>query len=503
MSRTFSLAASGNDAQTGERRGPPASRGTRGRRERCISVAGSRDEALHDCWTLDLLAHTEFAQALVVDAEVVAELVEDRLADLLADIVVGRADGLDVLLVEGDSIGHHEVVVLAALRQGDALVEAEEEAATPDARSLAFARGGAALDRDVDVVDSREDFRGDLGDRLANQLAEVRALQDLPQGGRGAPQRAEALATDGGALFAALEFDELPEGGLGLADSVDMATLRDALDDFGPDARGLERAGEARPPDGDDLLRRSEARSELAEVTVALFNRLYRHHDLHHGPIDLGGSEIEEQPVAERDEANCDDFATSDRLRDIDKVDAEVVVHNREFTSAFPRNQPGNSPPSGHELATKTPAAGTDNNGEMLPFFRRQSTQERVERLIREGVGVREAAWELVPVPERNRDLSSDIVTWVRRVMGEMRRPYGIDHVALALAARDQSGRVLCTNSLGVVRPASFYSDDGVSRVRAFLDDAVTAGGEQSVRISAALLSLGDLAFELNLARAA
>ena len=139
----------------------------------------------------------------------------------------------------------------------------------------------------------------------------------------------------------------------------------------------------------------------------------------------------------------------------------------------------------------------------MLGFFHRQSTQERVERLIREGVGVREAAWELVPLAERSRDLSSDIVAWVRRVMGDMRRPYGIDHVALALAARDDTGHVLCTNSLGVVRPASFYSDDGVSRVQAFLDDAQSASGDHSVRISAALLSLGDLAFELNLAHAA
>ena len=140
----------------------------------------------------------------------------------------------------------------------------------------------------------------------------------------------------------------------------------------------------------------------------------------------------------------------------------------------------------------------------MLPFIRRQSTQERVERLIRDGVGVREAAWELAPSDNEARErVARSIVTWVQNIMGEMRRPYGIDQVVLALAARDGAGRVLCTNSMGVVRPASFYEEAGSERIVAFLDDADAARGARSVRISAALLSLGDLAFELNLAKAA
>lgn len=140
----------------------------------------------------------------------------------------------------------------------------------------------------------------------------------------------------------------------------------------------------------------------------------------------------------------------------------------------------------------------------MLPFLRRQSTQERVERLIRDGVGVREAAWALEPLPGGGRrDTALEIIAWVRRVMADMRRPYGIDHVALALAARDQTGHVLCTNSMGVVRPATFYGDEGEDRVLAFLDDAGAIPADGNVRISAALLSLGDLAFELDLARAA
>ena len=134
----------------------------------------------------------------------------------------------------------------------------------------------------------------------------------------------------------------------------------------------------------------------------------------------------------------------------------------------------------------------------MLSFIRRQSTQQRVERLIRDGVGVREAAWELHPDGESPANLAGEIRDWVQKVMADMRRPYGIDHVALALAARDDRGSVLCTNSLGVVRPTSFYEDGSVDRIVAFLDDAELAGSRRPVRISAALLSLGDLAFELN-----
>ena len=140
----------------------------------------------------------------------------------------------------------------------------------------------------------------------------------------------------------------------------------------------------------------------------------------------------------------------------------------------------------------------------MLPFIRRQSTQERVERLIREGVGVREAAWEFTPSDTKERDrVANAIVAWVRGMMGEMRKPYGIDHVVLALAARDAGGRVLCTNSMGVVRPASFYEAAGSEGIAAFLGDTDEVGDAKAVRISAALLSLGDLAFELNVAKAA
>ena len=137
--------------------------------------------------------------------------------------------------------------------------------------------------------------------------------------------------------------------------------------------------------------------------------------------------------------------------------------------------------------------------------MRRNSTHRRVESLIRQGVGVREASWEMAPAgdgPGRER-LAGELATWVREAMATMRRPYGIDHVALALACRDSTGRVLSSSSLGVIRPGSFYGAEGVERIAGFLEDVELVRAAGAVNVSGALLSLGDLAFELDIARAA
>lgn len=152
-----------------------------------------------------------------------------------------------------------------------------------------------------------------------------------------------------------------------------------------------------------------------------------------------------------------------------------------------------------HRIATKNLPGPADNQSDM-PLFNRFSVHRRVERLIRDGIGVRETTWTLAAPgdPDLTRRLIDDIVTWVRESMGEMRRPYGIDHVALALACRDGSGRVVCSTSLGVLRPISFYGDGPESEVNAFLGDVARVSGDRPVQMVGALLSLGDIAYELN-----
>jgi hypothetical protein len=136
-----------------------------------------------------------------------------------------------------------------------------------------------------------------------------------------------------------------------------------------------------------------------------------------------------------------------------------------------------------------------------MQLLRKTQTRRQVERLIKNGVGIRETSW---PVDESaaDGDLVDSIVFWLRHAMSEMRRPYGIDHVAVALACRDGDGRVLCSNSLGVVRPSMFYGDAGAGRIAAFLDDAMGMPAAKR-EIVGAVLSLGDIAYELDTPRAA
>ncbi len=147
-----------------------------------------------------------------------------------------------------------------------------------------------------------------------------------------------------------------------------------------------------------------------------------------------------------------------------------------------------------------------DNLDEMrLPFYRRGAAERRIAEAIRQGVGVTEFSWEAPAAGDaRARHGAIEaILRSIREAMGSMRRPYGINHVALALACRDRDGRVVFSNTLGVLRPESFYGDESESRIAAFLDDVESVPAEQRGRIDGALLSLGDLAFELSLQSAA
>ena len=138
-----------------------------------------------------------------------------------------------------------------------------------------------------------------------------------------------------------------------------------------------------------------------------------------------------------------------------------------------------------------------------MGFLRRPSPHRRVEQLIRRGVGIHEASWALpAPAEVAPAELVEEIVSWVRRSMGEMRRPYGIDHVAFALACRDSSGTVLCSNSLGVIRHgASLGGVESLASLAAFTSHKMIGPEGRSragipeglVRVSAGIESIDDL----------
>lgn len=139
----------------------------------------------------------------------------------------------------------------------------------------------------------------------------------------------------------------------------------------------------------------------------------------------------------------------------------------------------------------------------LLQRFNRPTTV-RLAEAVRSGVGVTECTWDLPGRMEpATAQLVPEIVDWVRETMSGMRRPYGIDHVAFALACRDRSGRIVCSSALGVMRPAVFYTDEGEDHVASFLSDVRFASPGDGAEIVGALLSLGDVAYELGIGQAA
>lgn len=59
----------------------------------------------------------------------------------------------------------------------------------------------------------------------------------------------------------------------------------------------------------------------------------------------------------------------------------------------------------------------------MFGPLRSRTTRRTVERLIRAGVGVQEAAWPLDSEVGTNGDLATAIEGWVREALGHTRRP--------------------------------------------------------------------------------
>ena len=117
--------------------------------------------------------HTEFVQAIVVNAEVVAYFVQYGEANLIANVIVVMADGLDIMLVDANPVGKDEVVVLAAMGEGDAVIEPEKEMALVEVGGIEIIDARGVFDDEVDVVDLAAERLGYLVESLADQPAEV------------------------------------------------------------------------------------------------------------------------------------------------------------------------------------------------------------------------------------------------------------------------------------------------------------------------------------------
>lgn len=128
----------------------------------------------------------------------------------------------------------------------------------------------------------------------------------------------------------------------------------------------------------------------------------------------------------------------------------------------------------------------------MLGFFRQQRTTGKVRELVRRGVGVREAIWEL-PAPEAQDGFIAQVRSWLEECGAQMGRPNGVDHVALALSCRDRAGAVRCSASFGIRPLAEYLGPTGERELRGFLRDARFAAPGEGGVVKAVLLSMGDL----------
>ena len=136
----------------------------------------------------------------------------------------------------------------------------------------------------------------------------------------------------------------------------------------------------------------------------------------------------------------------------------------------------------------------------------RRSLQADVRRALTSGVGLYHTTWPIqnIAAATASEEFIAKLVGWCREVLGEMRRPYGLDYVTLAVALlREGEGQVASVN-YGVLRPSDFYNQSFVEErvretLRSWTNDQLIAGAGAG-SLSAVLFSWGDLTRELLLA---
>lgn len=289
-----------------------------------------------DAVSADRLSHAQLVQAVVVDSKVVRDLVKDCLAHLLPDLSVVGTHRLNRLLVDRDLVGEREVVILAAGRQRDTVIQPQQRAARCDASRNQVLLGWAALNHDFKVFDFVHECVRKRVHGVRHELLEPRAFH--------------------------------------------------------------------------------------ASIIIGLLVSTY--------------------------------------------LQLSLVGYESTISVMF--------------------------------LFRNRRIHGRVRDLIASGVGVRQQTWTIGEGGADRRSLPQAVLDWVKECMSTMRRPNGVDQVALALACRDDGPEPRCSASLGLLDPQDFYGDRALESINAFLDDVDSlpeqAGGRE---ISGALVCLGDIAFAL------
>lgn len=154
----------------------------------------------------------------------------------------------------------------------------------------------------------------------------------LTPAGRGAPEGAEAFANNRVALGCDLCLEQGIECTLGVANSVGVPGFSDAGEDSFANAEFFERADEAGPANGDELLRRGEAGAHAGEHGEPFAGGLSGFGEADHRAIEFVAAEIEEEALADDDEAHADNVVLTNRGDDLRRVEFVPVVHAIEST---------------------------------------------------------------------------------------------------------------------------------------------------------------------------
>jgi hypothetical protein len=124
--------------------------------------------------------------------------------------------------------------------------------------------------------------------------------------------------------------------------------------------------------------------------------------------------------------------------------------------------------------------------------FRRWRVARAIHAARQRGHGLYFTEWH--GSPSSAESLSREITQWCRDTLARCRRPNGIDHFDLTLTI-DASGTPH-TQRLAFLRPGQLYDESVVpAALAAALASLATTDPESTVRVAAALLSWGDLAY--------
>ena len=135
----------------------------------------------------------------------------------------------------------------------------------------------------------------------------------------------------------------------------------------------------------------------------------------------------------------------------------------------------------------------------LLRRFRRDRLRAEVEASLKRGTGLRKEEWLLhTPMPSGSLERTAgEVIDWCQTKIGETRRPYGVDQMALAIACAEPGGDPIASKTFGVFRPVDFYRDGGISeRVEEFFQEfhETELNERQAIRFAAVLFSWGDVA---------